>query len=188
MKKILCGNEMDRMPGWAFKMMAFLFNITDLLKSPEGKLDALDIRKGQTVVDWGCGTGRYLKQAAGSVGENGIVYAVDIHPLALEAATGVARKYNLRNVHPVITDGKSVAIASRSADIVYALDMFHMVREPNSFLKELCRITKPDGVLYLEDGHQPRAVAKEKINHSGCWEIISETRAYMKCTPKNQSI
>ena len=188
MKKVMCGNEMDRMPNWAFKMMAFMFNAADLLKSPNRRLDTFGIKKGQTVVDLGCGTGRYLKQASEQAGDKGTVYAVDIHQLAIEAAANIANKYNLKNVHPVLTEGNTVNIPPQKADLVYALDMFHMVKDTNALLKELCRITKPDGVLFLEDGHQPRALAKEKVNNSGCWEIIAETKAYMKCQPKIQTI
>jgi len=181
------GNEMDKMPGWAFKMMAFMFKAGDLLKSPDHRLDAFNIRKGQTVVDWGCGTGRYLRQASERVGDQGMVYAVDIHPLAIKAAGEIAVKYNLNNVHPVPTDGTSVSLPPHTADLIYALDMFHMVKDTAPFLKELYRITKRDGILILEDGHQPRKLSKEKVNHSGCWEIMAETKAYMKCKPKNQT-
>ncbi|MDP1623201.1 MAG: methyltransferase domain-containing protein [Bacteroidales bacterium] len=87
-----------------------------------------------------------------------------------------------------MTDGKTVNIPPQTADLIYALDMFHMVKDTNAFLKELCRITKPAGLLILEDGHQPRASAKEKVNNSGCWEIVAETKAYMKCKPINQTI
>ena len=187
MKKAICGNEMDRMPNWAFKIMAFMFNVTDLVKSPGRRLDAFGILKEQTVVDWGCGTGRYLRQASELVGDKGTVYAVDIHQLAIEAAAKVANRYNLKNVHPVLTE-KTINIPPRTADLIYALDMFHMVKDTNGFLKELCRITKPDGVLYLEDGHQPRAAAKQKVTDSGCWEVIGDTKAYMKCKSKNQTI
>ena len=188
MKKAICGNEMDRMPNWAFKIMAFMFNVTDLVKSPSRRLDAFGILKGQTVVDWGCGTGRYLKQASELVGNKGTVYAVDIHQLAVDAAAGIASRFNLRNIHPVLTDGKTVSIPSHSADVVYALDMFHMVKDTNGFLKELRRITKSDGVLILEDGHQPRALSKDKVNSSGCWEIVTESKAYMTYKPINRSI
>jgi ubiquinone/menaquinone biosynthesis C-methylase UbiE len=188
MKKLMCGNEMDRMPDWAFKMMAFMFNVADAFKSPNRKLDSFGIKEGQTVVDWGCGTGRHLKQASELVGGNGSVFAVDIHQLAVEAAAGISKKHSLANVHPVLTDGKSVNIPSQSADVVYALDMFHMVRDTDAFLKELCRISRPGGILYLEDGHQTRALAKEKVGKSGCWEIVAETKAYMKCKPKNKTI
>jgi len=188
MKKVMCGNEMDRMPNWAFRVMAFLFDVADLLKSPNRRLDAFGIQKGETIVDWGCGTGRYLKQASELVGDNGTVYAVDIHQLAIEAAANIANKHKLKNVHPVLTDGKTVDIPRQCVDLIYALDMFHMVRDTDTFLKELNRITRTTGFLILEDGHQPRALAKEKVNNSECWEIISETKAYMKCKPKNQTL
>jgi ubiquinone/menaquinone biosynthesis C-methylase UbiE len=188
MKKVMCGNEMDRMPNWAFRMMSFMFNISDKFKSPDRRLDAFGIQQGQTVVDWGCGTGRFLKPASVLAGESGTVYAVDIHELAVESAYRSIKKFDLKNVHPVLTDGKSVNIPPQKADLIYALDMFHMVKDTNGFLNELYRITKPDGILYLEDGHQPRAKAKEKVNNSGRWEIIEETKAYMKCKPKNQTI
>ena len=183
MKKILCGNEMDKMPDWAFRIMAFMFKVTDLFKSPDRKLDPFDIQQGQTVVDWGCGTGRYLRQASELVGEKGVVYAVDIQPLAVESAKKSAEKYGLKNIRPVLTDGKSVNIPPQTADLVYALDMFHMVKDTGSFLKELCRITKPNGILILEDGHQPRTLAKEKVLSSGCWKIISETKEHLRCRP-----
>ena len=137
-------------------------------------------------MDYGCGTGRYIRQASESVGEKGRVYAVDIHPLAIKAAAGISAKFNLKNVSPLLTDGKSVDIPTASADLVYALDMFHMVSDTGSFLKELYRITKPDGILILEDGHQPRALAKEKVSRSGCWEVAEETRSHMKYKPKKQ--
>jgi ubiquinone/menaquinone biosynthesis C-methylase UbiE len=188
MKKVMCGNEMDRMPDRAFRIMAFMFNIADAFKSPDRRLGAFNIRQGQIVVDWGCGTGRYLKQASELVGKKGTVYAVDIHRLAIEAAAHAANRYKLDNVRPVLTDGKSVAIPSRVADLVYALDMFHMVSDANAFLKELNRITKPGGALILEDGHQSRRLSKEKVSSSGFWEIISETKSYLVCQPANQTI
>ena len=187
MKKIFCGNEVDRMPDWTFRMMAFFFNVSDLIKSPDRKLDPFDILKGQTVVDYGCGTGRYLKSAAEKVGDKGRVYAVDIHELSVESVNRMIRKHNLKNVNPVLTDGKTVTIPDHTVDVAYALDMFHMVKNADVFLKELFRITKPDGILYLEDGHQPRKLAKEKVNNSGRWTIIEETKKYMKCMPKKQT-
>jgi ubiquinone/menaquinone biosynthesis C-methylase UbiE len=183
MKKFICGNDIDRMPDWAFKLMAIIFNVSDRLKSPDKKLIPFNIRKGQTVIDYGCGTGRYLKPASELVGETGTVYAVDIHELAIESAFRMIKRYNLKNVNPILTDGKSVNIPSQTADMVYAIDMFHMVKDSKMFLEELYRITKPEGVVYLEDGHQQRIAAKQKVIDSGCWEIYEETKTFMKLRP-----
>jgi ubiquinone/menaquinone biosynthesis C-methylase UbiE len=184
MKKVLCGGEMDRMPDWAFRIMSGIFTVADLIKSPAQKLDSFHLQQGQTVVDYGCGTGRYLKQASELVGETGLVYAVDIHELAIESAFRQIKKYKLKNVKPILTNGKSVDIPSHTADVVYAIDMFHMVKDSKGFLMELSRLLKPDGILYLEDGHQPRSQTREKVISSGCFTIFKETNAFIKCTGK----
>ena len=181
MKNRLCGNEMDRMPDVAFRMMQFFFRITDLFVTLDKKLDAFGIREGFTVVDYGCGPGRYIRKASALAGSQGKVYAVDIHELALKAVDRVVTKQSLSNVTTALTDGKKVALPDNIADLIYALDMFHMVRVPNDFLSELARICKPGGTLILEDGHQPRKKAREKVQNSGRWEIISENRQHMVC-------
>lgn len=183
MKKYTCGNEMDRMPNWAFRIMAFMFNFSDKIKSPDKRLDSFSIQKGQVVIDYGCGTGRYLKPASDQVGETGKVFAVDIHELAIESTQKIIKRYNLKNVFPVLTDGKSVNIPDQMADVIFALDMFHMVKDSEGFLKELHRITKHEGILYLEDGHQPRKQTKQKVLDSGYWIILEETGKHLKCKP-----
>jgi ubiquinone/menaquinone biosynthesis C-methylase UbiE len=184
MKKIFCGNEMDRMPDWAFRIMAFMFQIADFFKSSNSKLDSFNIRNGQTIIDYGSGTGRYLRRASELAGENGRVFAVDIHELAIKSAVHVINKYKLENVRPLLTDGQTLNLPSHIADTIYALDMFHMVSNPNGFLQELHRLIKPGGILYLEDGHQPRSLTREKIMNSGSWEIQEETKTFIKCKPK----
>jgi len=74
-------------------------------------------------------------------------------------------------------------LPDEAADLIYALDMFHMVKDTGSFLKELNRISRKDGILIIEDGHQPRALSKEKIINSGYWEITGEEKRFLKCTP-----
>lgn len=175
---------MDRMPDWAFKTMAFMFNVTDRFKSPENKLKPFKIQRGQTVIDYGCGTGRYLPYASASVGDQGSVYAIDIHELAIKSAFQQIEKHKLKNVKPVLTDGTYVDVPAQSADIIYALDMFHMVSDPDSFLQELKRLARPGGILFLEDGHQPRPMTREKVLRSGCWDIEDSTKSYLKCKPK----
>lgn len=183
MTKTICGNEMDRMPGWAFRIMSAMFFIQDMFKPAGVKLDPISIKEGNTVVDWGCGTGRYLKRASELAGKNGRVYAVDIHALAINSAHRRIRRHELMNVFPVLTDGVSVDIPSGCADVIFAFDMFHMVSNPTVFLKELKRISRENALLYLEDGHQPRELSKEKILKSGAWKIVEEKKIHLVCQP-----
>ena len=183
LKKYFCGNETERMPNIAFRMMSLFLEIRDFFCSFEERVDKFGIKKGFTVVDYGCGPGRYIKKVSQLVGANGKVYAADIHELAINTVREKIDKYNLKNVEPVLTNGYSCNIADHTADVIYALDMFHMIKDPVPFLKELHRLLKKDGFLIIDDGHQPRNKAKTKINNSKVWNITKESKDHLRCTP-----
>lgn len=186
MKKILFGNEIEKMPDSAFRLMKMFFNIYYFFKPPLKYLEKFGIKPGQTVIDYGCGPGAFIKDASQLVGKDGTVYAVDIHEMAISSVENLISKFNLTNIKPILTDGKRSEIADETADLIYALDMFHMVKDTDSFLNELNRIIKEDGYLILEDGHQPRAVSKEKILRSGFWKIAGEEKRFLMCMPVKQ--
>jgi ubiquinone/menaquinone biosynthesis C-methylase UbiE len=186
MTRKLCGREIDRMQDFAFKIMGWMFVIRDWISSPGSLLDEFEISGGQTVVDYGCGTGSYLKKASELVGKEGKVYAVDIHELAIEAVERRIRKENLTNVKGIIVRDQECLLEIDTADVIYALDMFHMVRDTDTFLLELNRISRHNGLLYIDNGHQSRQDARSKIITSGAWEIIRENDRYMTCRPVGQ--
>jgi len=171
------------MPDFAFSMMKVLFKVFYFFKPAVKYLKKFGIKPGSTVIDYGCGPGACIKAASDLVGERGIVYAADVHEMAIASVEKLIKRLNLLNVKTILTDGKSSPIPNDTADLIYALDMFHMVKETNIFLKELCRITKKDGILIIEDGHQPRSVSREKIQRSDAWKIIEENKKYLKCSP-----
>jgi len=182
--KTMSGYEMEYLPNIAFRLMAFVFAVRDVLFPVGKRLDRFGIRKGFVVVDFGCGPGSYLERASQLVGEAGKVYAVDVHPLAIKAIKLKAKQKNLNNVVPVLSTGYPVDIASQAADVIYALDMFHHVQDSAGFLAELHRLLQPTGTLFIESGHQSRAGAREKILQSACWVIVKEEQNLFECTPK----
>lgn len=183
LKKYCCGNEMERMPDIGFRMMSFTFAIMDIFCPVDRRLDTFGIKEGFTIIDYGCGPGRYLKRASQLVGKKGKVYALDIHRLAIKSVKEKVKKYNLESVEPVLIDGYSCNVDDHIADMIYAVDMFHMIKEPVPFLKELHRLLKKDGFLVIDGGHQPRNKTKMKINNSKVWNITQESKDYFKCTP-----
>ncbi len=173
----------EKMPDIAFRIMEAIFNIMDVFSPPGKRLDNFGIKKGFVVVDYGCGPGRHIKRASELAGENGKVYAVDIHELAVRSVEKKIEKYGLKNVSPGIIEGYNSGISNKSADLIYALDMFHMIRNTGEFLREFHRVLKGDGRLILEDGHQPREAARKKVNNSGLWKIVKENKEYLECIP-----
>ena len=184
LKRKMFGRGIEHMPNFSFRIMSFLLSIRDILFPVEKKLDQFNIENGFIVVDFGCGPGSFVEYASKLVGNSGKVYAVDIHPLAIKAIKEKVKSKDLENVIPVLSTGYPVDIGNHSVDIIYALDMFHHIQDTGSFLKELHRLLKPDGTLFIESGHQRMDNAKQKIMKSGCWVIAKEGRNMFKCSPK----
>src|SRR5580700_12253437 len=61
-------------------------------------MDILGIAAGKTVADVGAGSGWFTVRAARRVGEQGVVYAVDINPEAIRYINDRAQKEKLHNV------------------------------------------------------------------------------------------
>ncbi len=136
---------------------------------------------GQFVVDYGCGPARFIKDSSLKVGKNRKVFAIDIHPLAVKKVNEKIQKFNLDNVEAMLIDEYKTSIKDASIDVVYALDMFHMIKKPVEFLSELYMILKLNGTVILEYGHQSRTSTKEKIKKFGLFKILKETKSNVRC-------
>jgi ubiquinone/menaquinone biosynthesis C-methylase UbiE len=79
-----------------------------------------------------------------------------------------------------------VSLLVGSAGRVYAMDMFHMVKDTKSLLHELWRITKPSGLLLIESGHQLERLAFQNLNESGLWAVERETGSAFRCRPRRK--
>ena len=184
LKNKMFGCGIEHMPNLSFRLMSFVLSIRDFLFPVGKKLDQFNIENGFFIVDFGCGPGSFVEYASKLVGNSGKVYAVDVHPLAIKAIKEKAKRKDLENVIPVLSTGYPIDIGNHSVDVIYALDMFHHIQDAGGFLKELHRLLKPNGTLFIESGHQRMDNAKQKIMKSGCWVIIKEERNMFKCSPK----
>ena len=123
------------------------------------------IKRGQRVLDIGCGTGALALRAA-QKGAN--VKGIDVNPQMLEIARKRANKINVtQNVEFCVMgvaelDGEK----SKSYDVVMSglclseLTEYELVYA----LKELKRILKPRGVLLLADEARPKSLSKKMFN------------------------
>jgi SAM-dependent methyltransferase len=171
----------DRVSDFSYRMMVWTVRVTDLFFPKSNRLASFGIREGFVVLDYGCGPGRYLAEASKLVGPTGKVYAVDIHELAIQDVAWLKTKLNLPNVIPLLAEGYACVVPDHAADLIYALDMFLGVKDLAALLTEWNRMAKSQGILILEDGHQPRKRTKEKLALSPLWRIDHEERTYVRC-------
>ena len=144
---------MDRpMPNLMFNGMSLIFKLRDLMLSRKRVLEEAGIDPGHRVLDYGCGPGTYVPDTAEMVGESGRVYALDIHPLAVQRVQGLAKRKQLTNVKTILSDCDT-GLPDGSVDVVLLYDIFHMLSEPQAVLTELHRVLKPGGMLSFIDPH-----------------------------------
>ncbi len=181
--KRIFGYEKERIGNLSFKIMGCFLALRDVFTPVNKRMEAFGIEEGYRVVDYGCGIGSYVQKASELVGLRGTVYAVDIHELSIKAVEEKKKRYGLTNVIPILANNYPLNIESNSIDLIYAMDMFHMVKDTKTFLLELKRIIVPNGLLLIERGHQARIIARGKIENSCCWEVINETKGIFRCRP-----
>jgi ubiquinone/menaquinone biosynthesis C-methylase UbiE len=175
-----------RMSDLGFRLMVAAFRLLDtFFPYIDRRVRGFGLAPGMAVVDYGCGPGRYSLRFARLVGESGRVFAVDVHPLAMEAVRRLRVRYGLANLEAVLARGYDTGLPSGLADRVCAIDMFFSVRDPGAFLAEVDRLLKPQGLLLLDDGHQSRAVTRAKLAAFARFEILEESRDHLVCRKRN---
>lgn len=76
------------------------------------------------------------------MGEKGKVYAIDIHELAIEVVKKKMKRLGINNIEPILIDEYNSRLPDNTANVVCAIDMFWIIKEPTTFLGELKRMGK----------------------------------------------
>ena len=135
-----------------FRLMALSFRVRDFFRPREEILKEVGIKPGFYILDYGCGSGGYTIPAAQMVGEVGKIYALDIHPLAVQMVQGRAVKKKLTNIETILSDC-ATGLPDQSLDVVLLYDTFHDLAEPDKVLAELHRVLKLGDILSFNDHH-----------------------------------
>jgi len=156
---------MDKpMSNFDFQFMSVGYKLRDFFLPRLNILKEVGIKPGFNVLDFGCGPGSYIVPLAKLVGESGKVYALDIHPLAIQRVQDIASKKQLANVETILSDYQT-GLPDNTLDAVLLYDAFHHLSDPDVVLKELHRVLKPDGILSFGDHHmKEKEIVVEAIN------------------------
>jgi len=124
-----------------------------------GFLARIGIKKGQTVLDFGCDEGNYAKATARVVGSRGKVFALDTDRKALNKLKRGAREEKLGNIECLhVSEDDDIPLPARSVDVVLLYDVLHggYFPEPdrrNRVLRNIHKVLKPGGLLSLYPTH-----------------------------------
>ena len=114
-----------KMSNLTFKMMSNIgLPIRNLFMPPANMLAEIEMHQGYQILDYGCGPGAFTIMMAEKIAPSGIVYALDIHPLAIKAVEQKARRRNLTNIKTILSTC-STSLPDNFLDIIIFFDVFH---------------------------------------------------------------
>lgn len=115
---------------------------------PKQVVRALSVGVGDTVADFGAGSGYFSFECAHMVGSEGKVYALDVLPSALEAIASRAKALGLSNVvaeRVNLERPNGSGLGSESIDWVIVKDVLMQNKDKAVIVREVARVLKPSG-------------------------------------------
>jgi len=158
------------MSNFDFQFMSVGYKFRDFFLPRKNIMKEVGVEPGFHVLDFGCGPGSYIVPLVKLVGESGKIYALDVHPLAIQRVQDIASKKQLANVETILSDCQT-GLPDNSLDAVLLYDAFHHLSDPNGVLKELHRVLKPDGILSLSDHHMKENEIESQVTNSGLFSL-----------------
>ena len=167
------GTDELMMPGIGFMIMRLVLRVREIRGKPERTLRQMKLEKGQSILDYGCGIGSFSTLIAEMVGDAGVVYALDIHPLAIRAVEKRIRKKGIENIKTILSS-RETGLPDGSVDAVLMHDVLQMVTDQEGMLSELHRVLKSGGSIYTTSEHLEHGEFMDIMGKGGLFTMVCE--------------
>jgi len=133
--------------------------INNRLRNDQTKIvSLLDIKENLNFLDIGCGTGLAVELAAKKANFKGQFYGIDLSEKMIERA-----KINFgdkNNLHFIQANVESIPLDDNFFDIIICTNSFHHYLHPDKSLKEMHRLLKKGGTVYIFDSTADNLIMK----------------------------
>ena len=151
LKEVLLSGESEKGVRFYKKILKWLDSpARKRCNNPVKLISQAQIKRGQTVLEIGCGSGFFTEEISKQVGDKGKVYATDIHPIAIEEMKEKIAHLRMTNVITQREDALKTSFKDGTFDMII---LYGVVPAPVIPLKELSeemnRILKPGGVCAI---------------------------------------
>lgn len=116
---------------------------------PKELLKEAGLKAGDTVLDFGVGTGFFAVSALEIIGENGKLFGTDISKDMLEYTK--ERTENFSNVELILSDENEIPVKEKNVAFAMMAFVLHELPNKEKVLSQIKRILKPGGELLIID-------------------------------------
>lgn len=109
------------------------------------------IKKGEIVLDLGCGAGFDCFLALKKVGDTGKVIGVDMTEEMISKASENANKYGFDNMEFRLGDIDQLPVESDSIDVIISNCVINLAPDKSKVFEEAYRVLKTKGRMYISD-------------------------------------
>ncbi len=131
-----------------------------------------DLKKGEVVLDLGCGAGFDVFLAARKVGDKGKVIGVDMTEAMIEKAQANAVDNNIENVEFILGEIEDLPLEDNSVDVIISNCVINLSPAKEKVFAEAKRVLKDGGRIAISDilkvEEFPEEVKANLDNYSSC--------------------
>jgi len=148
-------------------------------------LREIGVKKGDCLMDFGCGPGNFCVPAASLVGEGGLVYAVDVNPIALAEVKRRAERGKLKNIR-LLEKLPDLPSSGRRCDVVLLYDMLHFLSrtERAELYTALGALMEPGGILSVHLRHLKGDDPSRFFSEMSSSDAVREIEQAGFCAPR----
>jgi ubiquinone/menaquinone biosynthesis C-methylase UbiE len=112
-------------------------------------ISMLELKENINFLDIGCGTGWAVGLAARSINEKGEFYGIDISSkMIAKARENFSDK---KHFHFIEANSEAIPLDDNFFDVIICTNSFHHYLHPRKAMKEIFRLLKPGGKIYILD-------------------------------------
>jgi len=167
------------MPNFKFRLLSAWITFRSIKRKPQKTLQELGIKEKQHVLDYGAGPGAFTIPAAKLVGISGTVIAVDIHPLSKKMIEHKAKRQNLWNIKALLAN-INTDLSNEVVDVILLFDVIHQIEEKGRLFKELHRLLKTGGKLFIRPDHMSNENLKAMIKSDGLFAFLRDHKEILE--------
>ena len=140
------------------------------------------LKESQSYLEEGIGLGTSPILASKIVGDNGVVYALDNHPMQIAILQLRSKIRRIKNIRLIFSDASETYLKDNSIDTIFICDAFHEFPDKKNTAMELYRILKPGGSLNVLEEESTRYAnnAKKIIESTNLFKSAEQDKKFIR--------